>query len=61
MKLAGLLLLVAGWGIAVFAVGLLPLAGVRSAFVLAGLATELLGLALLVRAHVVLDEERERP
>ncbi|MFZ1917699.1 MAG: hypothetical protein WAU58_09015 [Terriglobales bacterium] len=61
MKLAGLFLLVAGWGIAVFAVGLLPSAGVRSAFVLAGLGTELLGLALLVRAHVVLDEERERP
>jgi hypothetical protein len=61
MKLAGLLLLVAGWGIAVFAVGLLPSAGARSVFVLAGLATELLGLALLVRAHVVLEAERERP
>ncbi len=61
MKQAGLLLLIAGWGIAVFAVGLLPSAGARSAFVLAGLATELLGLALLVRAHVVLDAERERP
>jgi len=61
MKLAGLLLLVAGWGISVSAVGLLPSVGARSAFVLAGLATEVLGLALLVRAHVVLDEERERP
>ena len=61
MKLAGLLLLVAGWGIAVFAVGLLPSIVVRSGFVLAGLATELLGLALLVRARVALDVERERP
>jgi len=61
MKLAGLLLLIAGWGISVFAVALLPSIGARSAFVLAGLATELLGLGLLVRAHVVLDEERERP
>lgn len=54
-------MLIAGWGIAVFAVGLLPSVGARSAFVLAGLATELLAFALLVRAHVVLDEERERP
>ena len=61
MKLAGLLLLVAGWGIAVFAIALLNSTGARSAFVLAGVATELLGLALLVRAHVVLDAERERP
>jgi len=61
MKLAGLLLLVAGWGISVFAVGLLPSIVVRSGFVLAGLATELLGLAMLVRAHVALDVERERP
>jgi hypothetical protein len=61
MKLAGLLLLVAGWGISVFAVALLPSIVLRSGFVLAGLATELLGLALLVRAHVVLDVEREQP
>jgi hypothetical protein len=61
MKLAGLLLLVAGWGIAIFAVALLPSILVRSAFVLAGLTTELLGLGLLIRAHVVLDVRRERP
>jgi hypothetical protein len=59
MKLASLLSLFAGWGIAAFAVGLLPAAGARSGFVLAGLATELLGLALLFRSHVVLDVERE--
>lgn len=61
MKIFGLLLLVAGWGIAILAIGLLPGNGTRSAFVLAGLATELLGLALMIRSHVVLDVERERP
>lgn len=59
MKLAGFLLLIAGWGIAVFAVGLLPATGTRSGFVLAGLATELLGLALAIRSHLVLEAERE--
>jgi hypothetical protein len=59
MKLAGLFLLVAGWGIAIFAVALLPATGARPGFVLAGLATELFGLALLVRSHVVLDTEKE--
>ena len=53
MRLAGFLLLVAGWAIAVFSVGMLPAAGPRSAFVLAGLAVEILGLALAVRSHTV--------
>ncbi|MGB9235737.1 MAG: hypothetical protein WCC04_15105 [Terriglobales bacterium] len=61
MKLAGLLLLVAGWGIAIFAIALLPSTVARAAFVLAGLATETLGLGLLIRSHVVLDVEREQP
>ena len=59
MELAGLFLLVAGWGIAVFAIGLLPANGARAGFVLAGLATEVLGLVLLVRSHVVLEAEKE--
>jgi hypothetical protein len=57
MKLAGFLLLVAGWAIAVFSVGMLPAAGPRFAFVLAGLSVELLGLALAVRSHLVLETE----
>jgi hypothetical protein len=36
MKLAGFLLLLAGWGIVLCAVAWLPSAGVRSGFVLAG-------------------------
>lgn len=59
MKLAGLFLLVAGWAIVVGAVALLPSAGGRVGFVLAGMAVELLGLALTVRAHLVLQMEGE--
>jgi len=58
MKLAGLLLLVAGWGIVVAALLLLPSAPSRVAFVLAGIAVQILGLILAVRSHRVLDLER---
>ena len=46
-----LLLMVSGWGIVLAAVGLLPEA-TRAMFVLAGLAIEVLGLALAFRAHL---------
>jgi hypothetical protein len=59
MKLAGFLLLVAGWAIVVAAVALLPAAGVRVGFVLAGVAVELFGLALAVRGHLLLRAEGE--
>ena len=59
MKLAGFLLLIAGWGIALFSIVLLPGAGARSGFALAGLAVELLGLALAIRSHLVLETETE--
>jgi len=59
MKLAGLLLLVAGWAIVVAAVALLPSAGARAGFVLAGIAVELFGLGLAIRAHLVLPAEGE--
>jgi len=59
MKLAGFLLLVAGWVIAVFSIGLLRASGPRAVFVLAGLAVDLVGFALAVRSHTVLDAERE--
>lgn len=64
MKLAGFLLLVAGWGIVLAAVALLPSAPPRTGltsltgFVLAGLAVETLGLILVVRSHLVPREER---
>jgi len=59
MKLAGFLLLVAGWVIVVFAFVLLPSGGARTAFALAGMAVEFLGVALAVRSHLVLDAEGE--
>jgi hypothetical protein len=59
MKFTGILLLAAGWAIVVAAVALLPSAGARTAFVLAGIAVELLGLGLAVRAHLVLPAEGE--
>ncbi|MFY9907952.1 MAG: hypothetical protein WBX02_01110 [Terriglobales bacterium] len=59
MKIAGFLLLMAGWAIVVAAVALLPSTGARVAFVVAGIAVELLGLGLAVRAHLVLPAEGE--
>ncbi len=58
MKLAGLLLLLAGWMIAVAAVVLLAAMAPRAGFVAAGVAVEALGLVLLVRSHLVLEKPR---
>jgi hypothetical protein len=59
MKLAGFLLLFAGWVIVVAAVALLPSTAARVAFLLAGLGVELFGLALAVHSHLVLQAEGE--
>jgi len=52
MKLAGFLLLLAGWGIVLAAVALLGSASPRASFVLAGCGVEALGLVLVVRSHI---------
>jgi hypothetical protein len=52
MKLAGFLLLPAGWAIMLTALALLPQGSARGAFLLAGLGVEALGLGLVVRAHM---------
>lgn len=57
MKLAGFLLLLSGWIVALAAVALLA-GGARIAFVLAGIAIEGLGLGLAIQAHRVLGSER---
>jgi len=54
MKLAGLLMLVAGWLLIVATVALLGAAPLRGAFIAAGIAVEAIGLGLLVRSHLVL-------
>ena len=52
MKLAGFLLLPAGWLLVLAALILLPPAAARVAFVAAGLAVEILGLVLVFRSQL---------
>ncbi|MGD0669743.1 MAG: hypothetical protein ABSB23_19465 [Bryobacteraceae bacterium] len=52
MRLAGLLLLVAGWAIVLAAFLLLIATTPRAAFVAAGVAIEILGLGLVARSHI---------
>jgi hypothetical protein len=56
MKLLGLLLLLSGWGIVMAAVRLLH-GGALSAFIVAGFAVEVLGLALFAKAHMPVAKE----
>ena len=58
MKLLGFLLLLSGWGIVVAALALLH-GGAVPAFVIAGVAIEVVGLVLVLRAHLPLLEERQ--
>lgn len=51
MRIAGVLLMPAGWAIALAAVALLPPGAGRAAFLFAGLAVEGLGVALIARLH----------
>jgi FtsH-binding integral membrane protein len=57
VKLAGFMLLLAGWGIVLAAVVLLASALPRTGFVLAGIGVEVLGLILVVRSHLVVRGE----
>ena len=53
MKLAGFLMLVAGWGIVLAALALLRSASQQSTFVLAGFGVQAVGLVLVVRSHML--------
>ena len=53
MKLAGFLMLVAGWLLIVATIALLSTAPLRGAFIAAGAAVEVVGLVLIVRCHLV--------
>jgi hypothetical protein len=57
MKLAGFLLLPAGWSIVVAAVTILQAPVPRTAFVLAGIAVEVLGLILVVRSYLIVRRQ----
>ena len=58
MRLVGFLLLLAGWGLALAAIGMLRADVPRAVFVLAGVAVELLGLVLLGLAHLLSQDEK---
>ncbi len=57
MKFAGLLVMPAGFFLAIAALILFSDSGQRIGFVLSGLAVELLGLGVAVRAHVLAQRE----
>jgi hypothetical protein len=56
MKLGGFFLLLSGWAIVVAALTLLH-GGALSAFIVAGLAVEILGLVLFARSHIPASED----
>ena len=58
MKYAGLLVMPTGFFLAVAALILFPEAGMRAAFVVCGLAVEVMGLGVAVRGHM---ERRQEP
>jgi len=57
MKFTGFLMLVAGWVIVLASMPLLASMKSRTIFVLAGRGVEVIGLVLVVRSHVVLEDE----
>lgn len=58
MKGVGLLMLLAGWFLALAAIVLLGSPPLRATFVLAGIAVEGLGLFLAFQAHSIPKEEK---
>lgn len=58
MKLAGFLLLLAGWGLVYAALRLLGPVPARPVFALAGLAVEIVGVILVVRSHRIPERTR---
>jgi hypothetical protein len=58
MKAMGFVLLLAGWLLVLGAIVLFPAAGLRAAFVLAGVAVEALGLVLAFRSHLIAREDK---
>jgi hypothetical protein len=57
MKIAGFLLLLAGWALILAAIALLPRTSVRALFLLAGSGVETLGLVLFMRSHLSPKED----
>jgi hypothetical protein len=59
MRIAGFLLLVAGWVIVTAALFLLRAPGPRAAFVVAGIAVQVLGLIFAIRSHRAMESKRD--
>lgn len=59
MRIAGFLLLTAGWVIVTAALFLLSSLGPRAAFVFAGFAVQVLGLVFAIRSHRGMEFERD--
>ena len=59
MKVFGFLLLLAGWGLVLAALALLAASVPRAAFVYAGLGVEIVGLVVVMRAHLISQGARE--
>ena len=59
MRLVGCLLLVSGFFLVLAALVLFPAPAMRIAFVAAGLGVEALGVALLTRAHTLLQKDQQ--
>jgi uncharacterized membrane protein HdeD (DUF308 family) len=58
MKVGGFLMLLSGWFLVLAAIVLLPSPAMRAAFILAGVAVEVLGLILAFRSHLIPREEK---
>jgi hypothetical protein len=58
MKAVGFLMLLAGWLLVLSAIVLLASPALRTAFVLAGVAVEALGMVLAFRSHQIPREEK---
>lgn len=56
MRVAGMFLLLAGWGLILSALVLLPSAATRMFFLIAGFGVEALGLALALRSKSEMEE-----
>ena len=59
VKLFGFLLLLAGWGLVVSALALLAADAPRNSFILAGMAVEIAGLVIVIRAHTLRQGARD--
>jgi hypothetical protein len=58
MRIAGFLLLLAGWGIVLSAIALLGSPSPMAGFVTAGTGVEVMGLVLVIRSHRLPRRER---